>query len=161
MKRIKCIKDCGLVEVQLSRPVPFIEGEYYWFHKWLDNNIAVISNQYGIRWLIRLSGERELKSYFDIDVTDSDGTVKMSPASPEEAIDPMVNHPSHYTWLKDKCGVEVIDITRWLPSDIGNAVKYLLRFGHKHEEGMDDKAKAKQDLEKALFYINDHIENCL
>lgn len=22
-----------------------------------------------------------------------------------------VNHPSHYTWLKDKCGVEVIDIT--------------------------------------------------
>ena len=23
-----------------------------------------------------------------------------------------VNHPSHYTWLKDLCGIEVIDITR-------------------------------------------------
>lgn len=23
-----------------------------------------------------------------------------------------VNHPPHYTWLKDKCGIEVIDIVR-------------------------------------------------
>ena len=22
-----------------------------------------------------------------------------------------VNHPDHYTWLRDKCGIEVIDIT--------------------------------------------------
>ena len=24
-----------------------------------------------------------------------------------------VNHPSHYTWLKELCGIEVIDITRY------------------------------------------------
>lgn len=24
-----------------------------------------------------------------------------------------VNHPSHYTWLKELCDVEVIDITRY------------------------------------------------
>lgn len=23
-----------------------------------------------------------------------------------------VNHPKHYTWLKELCGIEVIDITR-------------------------------------------------
>ena len=29
--------------------------------------------------------------------------------------DENVSHPSHYTWLKDKCGIEVIDIIRHLP----------------------------------------------
>ena len=42
-----------------------------------------------------------------------------------------VNHPSHYTWLKDKCGIEVIDITRHLDFDLGNAIKYILRAGKK------------------------------
>ena len=72
-----------------------------------------------------------------------------------------VNHPSHYTWLKDLCGIEVIDITRWLPADISNAVKYLLRQGHKHEEGMSDNQKAIEDCKKAIWYINDYINNVL
>ena len=29
-----------------------------------------------------------------------------------------VNHPPHYTWLKDKCGIEVIDITRHMDFDL-------------------------------------------
>lgn len=70
----------------------------------------------------------------------------------------MVNHPNHYTWLKEKCGIEVIDITRWLDFDTGNAVKYLLRAGHKSEEGMTDKEKTIQDLKKAAWYINDRIK---
>lgn len=70
----------------------------------------------------------------------------------------MVNHPSHYTWLKEKCGIEVIDITRHLDFDTGNAVKYLLRAGHKSEEGMTDKEKTIQDLKKAAWYINDRIK---
>ena len=69
-----------------------------------------------------------------------------------------INHPSHYTWLKDLCGVEVIDITRHMDFDLGNAVKYILRQGHKSEEGMSDKEKAIEDLQKAIFYINDKIE---
>lgn len=61
-----------------------------------------------------------------------------------------VNHPSHYTWLKDKVGIEVIDITRHLDFDLGNAIKYILRAGHKQD--------AIEDLQKAIWYLNDKIE---
>lgn len=69
-----------------------------------------------------------------------------------------VNSPSHYNWLKKLAGVEVIDITRHLDFDLGNAVKYILRAGRKSEEGYDDKAKTIEDLRKAIFYINDKIK---
>lgn len=69
-----------------------------------------------------------------------------------------VNHPSHYTWLKDKCGIEVIDITRHLDFDLGNAIKYILRSGKKTEQGYDDIEKEIEDLQKAIFYINDKIK---
>ena len=69
-----------------------------------------------------------------------------------------VNHPSHYTWLKDRCGIEVIDITRHLDFDLGNAVKYILRSGKKTEQGYDDIEKEIEDLQKAIFYINDKIK---
>lgn len=68
-----------------------------------------------------------------------------------------VNHPSHYTWLKNLCGVEVIDITRHLDFDTGNAVKYLLRHGRKEEEGISNVDKAIEDLEKSIWYIKDKI----
>lgn len=69
-----------------------------------------------------------------------------------------VNHPSHYTWLKDLCGIEVIDITRHMNFNLGNAVKYLLRAGHKSEDGYSDKEKAIEDLKKAVWYIQDTIK---
>ena len=69
-----------------------------------------------------------------------------------------VNSPSHYSYLKKLAGVEVIDITRRLDFDLGNAVKYILRAGHKTEEGYDDKAKTIEDLKKAIWYINDKIK---
>lgn len=69
-----------------------------------------------------------------------------------------VNHPSHYTWLKELCGIEVIDITRHLDFDLGNVVKYCLRHGHKSEEGMTIKQKAIQDLKKARWYLDDKIK---
>ena len=73
-----------------------------------------------------------------------------------------VNHPSHYCWLKELCGIEVIDITRHLDFDLGNAVKYILRAGRKpiiNENLSDDFHRAAiQDLKKALFYINDKID---
>lgn len=68
-----------------------------------------------------------------------------------------VSHPIHYTWLKDLCGVEVIDITRHMDFDLGNAIKYILRNGRKHEEGYEDIDKAIEDLQKAIWYINDEI----
>lgn len=73
-------------------------------------------------------------------------------------MDNLVDHPSHYTWLKDKCGIEVIDITRHLDFDLGNAIKYILRSGHKSEQGMSDNQKEIQDLKKAVWYLNDKIK---
>ena len=69
-----------------------------------------------------------------------------------------VNHPSHYCWLKELCGIEVIDITRHLDFDLGNAVKYILRAGRKSEEGYSNIDKTIEDLQKAIFYLNDEIE---
>lgn len=68
-----------------------------------------------------------------------------------------VNHPSHYCWLKEYCGIEVIDITRHMNFDLGNAIKYILRSGHKKEADMTDKQKEIEDLRKAIWYINDYI----
>lgn len=68
----------------------------------------------------------------------------------------MVNHPSHYT--SHPSGVECIEITRHYCFAIGSAIKYLWRAGLKKEEGMNDREKEIQDLEKAIWYINDRIK---
>ena len=70
----------------------------------------------------------------------------------------MVNHPPHYLWLKEKCGIEVIDITRHMDFNLGNVIKYTLRAGYKEEDGMTLLAKKIEDLKKALWYLNDEIE---
>ena len=75
-----------------------------------------------------------------------------------KAPDDKVNHPSHYTWLKDLCGIEVIDITRHMDFNLGNSIKYILRSGHKKEEGYTDKQKTIEDLKKAVWYLNDEIK---
>ena len=56
----------------------------------------------------------------------------------------MVNHPDHYQGNK----MEVIDIIEDynLGFSLGNAIKYILRA--------DKKGNKKQDLEKAIWYIN-------
>lgn len=69
-----------------------------------------------------------------------------------------VNHPHHYTWLKDKCGIEVIDIVKHMDFCLGNSIKYILRAGHKQEASMTDKEKEIEDLKKAIFYINVRIK---
>lgn len=67
----------------------------------------------------------------------------------------MVNHPRHYN--SHPSGIECIDIVRHHSFNIGNAIKYLWRCGVKTEEGMDIKDKAIEDLQKAIFYIQDEI----
>lgn len=86
-----------------------------------------------------------------------------------------VNHPLHYT--SDPSGVECIEITRHRNFNIGNAIKYLWRAGLKLEDvSVADelrdslskeptgllvrkvsRAKQIEDLQKAIFYINDEI----
>lgn len=60
----------------------------------------------------------------------------------------MVNHPDHYQGNK----MEVIDIIEdySLGFSLGNAVKYILRA--------DKKGNKKQDLEKAIWYINRELD---
>ena len=69
-----------------------------------------------------------------------------------------VNHPSHYTWLKNLCGIEILDITRHMNFNLGNSIKYILRSGHKKEEGYTDKQKTIEDLKKAIWYLSDEIK---
>lgn len=68
----------------------------------------------------------------------------------------MVNHPKHYT--SHPSGIECIEIIRYYCFAIGSAIKYLWRAGLKQEQGMDDKEKEIQDLEKAIWYIKDRIK---
>ena len=76
----------------------------------------------------------------------------------DKAHDDKVNHPSHNTWLKDLCGIEVIDITRHMDFNLGISIKYILRSGHKKEEGYTVKQKTLEDLKKAVWYLNDEIK---
>jgi hypothetical protein len=60
-----------------------------------------------------------------------------------------VDHPVHY----NKGAIEAINIIEdWdLNFSVGNVIKYMLRSPHKGEE--------MQDLEKAKWYLERHIEN--
>lgn len=60
-----------------------------------------------------------------------------------------VNHPSHY--VSHPSGVETINITREFEFVLGNAWKYLMRFRYKGEP--------KEDLEKAVWYMNDYMNH--
>jgi hypothetical protein len=59
-----------------------------------------------------------------------------------------VNHPQHYT--AHPSGIEVIEITRLLPGNLSNAVKYVCR--HKN------KGRPVQDLQKAGWYLRDFYQ---
>ena len=65
---------------------------------------------------------------------------------PDGMHDP-VNHPSHYT--APPSGIECITVTRHMGFNLGNAVKYVWRA--------DLKGNDVQDLEKAVWYLNDEI----
>lgn len=83
---------------------------------------------------------------------------RLCPLPIKDSSDDRVNHPPHYTWLKDKCGIEVIDITRHMGFCLGNAIKYILRAGHKQDASLTDNQKEIEDLKKAIWYIKDRIK---
>lgn len=66
-------------------------------------------------------------------------------ASEMEEKDDQVNSPPHY---QSKTGLEVINIIEAfeLNFNLGNAIKYILRS--------DKKGNLKQDLQKAIWYLN-------
>ena len=54
-----------------------------------------------------------------------------------------VNHPKHYT--DHPSGIECIQVTEHMGFCLGNAIKYIWRA--------DLKEKKREDLEKAIWYI--------
>ena len=56
----------------------------------------------------------------------------------------VVDHPNHYTAYK----FEVIELTRQLPFDAGNCVKYIVRAPFKN---------GIEDLQKAVWYARDML----
>lgn len=66
-----------------------------------------------------------------------------------------VDHPAHYTagtgvaWVSDP-GIECIDVTQHMTMLLGNATKYIWRAGAKNG--------AREDLEKAVWYLRRQIE---
>ena len=69
-----------------------------------------------------------------------------------------VECPSHYLWLKVKCGVEPIDIIKHYSYLRGTALAYLMRAGFKEEQGYTKEQKELEDLLKAKKYIEWEIE---
>lgn len=140
MKEYLCIKDFYIEDTKFAG-----KGDYVILLP--DNNTVVNAN-----------GEQKVTQMPDI-IKDRGYFIPTFETIPYvNNTEDKVNHPSHYTWLKEKCGIEVIDITRWLDFDTGNAIKYLLRAGYKSEGGMTDKEKTIEDLKKAVWYINDKIK---
>ncbi len=66
-----------------------------------------------------------------------------------EVFDP-VNKPVGYN--SHPSGIQCIEVTQHMNFCLGNAIKYLWRAGIK------DPNKTKEDLKKAIWYINKEIE---
>lgn len=66
-----------------------------------------------------------------------------------QTLEEEVNKPAHYR--THESGIEAIEITRHLPSDLANAWKYAMRY--------EDKGTPKKDLKKLVWYMNDYIEH--
>lgn len=58
-----------------------------------------------------------------------------------------ITNPKHYNSHPSK--IECIRITRHMPSNIANAIKYLWRMEHKN---------GIEDLKKSIWYIADEID---
>ena len=67
-----------------------------------------------------------------------------------------VEHPDYYN--QNPSGIECIEVARHYCFSIGNAIKYLWRAGLKKDSSLEDKEKEIEDLEKAIWYINDRIK---
>jgi len=124
----------------------------------LANKTGVTTAEYAKQKVKILKGEElpQLKptkeySYAWIDTNQLDENAKDALASQlitmEEPTPDLVNHPAHYK----TGGIETIDFieAKELNYNMGNAVKYISRAEHKGNK--------KQDLEKAVWYLNREI----
>lgn len=74
-----------------------------------------------------------------------------------KTFDCTVSHPSHYTYGKIECIDFIMD--KQLNFQLGNAVKYIVRAGHKTSADKTDQEKQIEDLKKARQYLDFEIEH--
>lgn len=135
--RFKCIK--SLSKRDINWVVTTVYNKGYIYSSTLDNHI--IDDIGYNRNVVAL--KLPIEEYF-IKLNKYDGA------------NPRINHPEYYN--DHPSGVECIDIARHYCFSIGNAIKYLWRAGLKTEKGLTSVEKELEDLEKAIWYINDRIK---
>ena len=57
-------------------------------------------------------------------------------------------NPAHYK--SHPSGVECIDVVEWFTFNLGNAVKYIWRSGHKNPDPLEDLRKARWYLDREI-----------
>lgn len=73
--------------------------------------------------------------------------MKVVPALEEEVR--LVDHPRHYTYGQYEC-IDVIEDWFFNNYNLASALKYLCRVEHK--------GRAKQDIEKAIWFLKRELE---
>lgn len=141
-------KDCDKTEYIYK-----IGKEYYQFY----NNYPLKLKVVKVLNATVLCNATEDKNAFGIDIPIPFEEIAKNGTATKEEKEEMVNHPNHYAWLKELCGIEAIDICRHLDFNCGSAIKYLLRKGKK-EMNLSEREQRVQDLSKAIFYLQDEIK---
>ena len=115
--------------------------------KYPEKSVSEVADAMGVKYQIAYMVKRGMedrkkklaKQIITVSAVDTPTQIEMF----EPAADP-VNHPAHYK----TGGIETIDFieAKKLNYNLGNVVKYVTRADHK--------GNRKQDLEKALWYLN-------
>lgn len=137
MREYKCIKDFYIEDVKFAS-----QGDVV---KLLQDGTTVVNTSGNQRVTNMRSILNNNRHFIEIKYTEVKSPV----------VEDKVSHPKHYT--SHPSGIECIEITRHYCFAIGNAIKYLWRAGLKVEKGMTDKQKEIEDLEKAIWYIKDRV----
>ena len=70
----------------------------------------------------------------------------------------IISGPDHYTYLKEKLGVEPYKMCELFDFNIGCAFKYLFRAGKKLYPNMSARESKIIDLQKAIKYLQFEID---
>lgn len=64
-----------------------------------------------------------------------------------------INQPNHYTW--HPAGIECKEIAQEFNYNLGTAIAYIWRCGHKHATPIEDLQKAVKHLEFEIERLKD------
>ena len=111
-------------------------------HMALKDVAARFDTTYQVVYMVRKNMPKELKP--KVKLWQPPAMIPMPTITMEEPVSDPVDHPAHYK----VGGIETIDFieAKEFNYNMGNAVKYISRAEHKGDK--------KQDLEKAIWYLN-------